>query len=221
MSKARRLAIYTACNIDGQSEVTIRRRSSSWRTDPRIPREVQANNTLYRSNPLDRWHLVRRLDPVWGTPAEASQAEIDTFHYTNAAPQHARLNQRTWLALEDYLLDSAIENNLRITVFTGPVFRDSDATYRNDYRIPQEFWKVVAMVTPSVKLHATGYRLSHRELVGDLEFLFGEFRTYQVAIATIEGLTGLTFGRLSDFDPMGQTEAAPVRVINGVEDLSL
>jgi endonuclease G, mitochondrial len=221
MSKSRRLAIYTACNIDGQDEVTIHRRRSSWRIDPRIPREFQSDNTLYRSNPLDRGHLVRRLDPVWGTPQEASEAEVDTFHYTNAAPQHARLNQRTWLALEDHLLSSAIENNLRITVFTGPVFRESDVTYRGDYRIPEEFWKVVAMVAPSGKLHATAYRLSQRELIGDLEFAFGEFRTYQVSIATIEELTGLDFGNLSEVDPMAQTESAPVRVINGIEDLML
>jgi endonuclease G, mitochondrial len=221
MSKSRRLAIYTACNIDGQDEVTIRRRPSSWRTDPRIPREFQADNALYRSNPLDRGHLVRRLDPVWGTPAEASLAEVDTFHYTNAAPQHSRLNQRTWLALEDHLLDSAIQNNLRITVFTGPVFRESDSTYRDVYRIPQEFWKVVAMVAPSGELHATAYRLSQRELVGDLEFVFGEFRTYQTTIETIEDLTGLSFGRLTEFDPMGQSESAPIRVINGAEDLTL
>ena len=48
-----------------------------------------------------RGHLVRRLDPMWGT--RWKEASEDTFHFTNAAPQHKNLNQRTWQNLEDYI----------------------------------------------------------------------------------------------------------------------
>ena len=34
----------------------------------------------------------------------AGRAASKTFHYTNAAPQHGQLNQRTWLELEDFVL---------------------------------------------------------------------------------------------------------------------
>jgi endonuclease G len=37
--------------------------------------------------------MPRRLDPVWGTPAEADRVDADTFCYANAHPQHKDLNQ--------------------------------------------------------------------------------------------------------------------------------
>ena len=87
--------------------------------------EFQVGNELYKRNPLDRGHLVRRLDPAWGnTREEAVQAADDTFFYTNSTPQHSRLNQREWLRLEEYILDNAATHDLKVSVFTGPVSRN-------------------------------------------------------------------------------------------------
>ena len=207
MCKSRRLAYYTAVNIDGTQEVLLRRRRTPWVFDGRIPERFQAGNDIYRHNDADRGHLVRRLDPVWGADAVAKLADRDTFHYTNAAPQHKNLNQRTWLSLEDHLLRNAARKDLKITVFTGPVFREDDVVYRG-LQIPEEFWKVVAMVNPSGDLHATAYLLSQRELIEDFEFVFGRFRTFQTSVQRIERLTDLDFGRLRDFDPMGNAESS-------------
>ncbi|WP_404854351.1 DNA/RNA non-specific endonuclease, partial [Escherichia coli] len=44
-------------------------------------------------------------------------------------PQVAQLNQRSWLSLEDYVLQNARSEGFRISVFTGPVFRDDDPLY--------------------------------------------------------------------------------------------
>lgn len=126
MSKSRRLAYYTAVNIDGNQEKAVPRRGTRWKLDPRIPAEYQADNSLYRNNDLDRGHLVRRLDPVWGNDEIAKRANQDTFHYTNAAPQHKDLNQRIWLELENYLLDNANNRDLKISVFTGSIFSPRD-----------------------------------------------------------------------------------------------
>lgn len=70
---------------------------------------------------------------VWGdTLAEAAQANEDTFHYTNAAPQAAKFNQglELWLGMESYLLDHAAGHRRRIVVFTGPIFSDVHPVYR-------------------------------------------------------------------------------------------
>ncbi|MEZ4519862.1 MAG: DNA/RNA non-specific endonuclease [Chloroflexota bacterium] len=120
MSKSRRMAYYTACNIDGRRRQAVPRTRDRWYFDPRIAKEYQAGPDLYSGNDLDRGHLVRRQDPVWGRAAE--QANEDSFHFTNAAPQHKHLNQRTWRELEDYVLGNAEVYDLRVTVFTGPVF---------------------------------------------------------------------------------------------------
>ncbi|MFF3249309.1 DNA/RNA non-specific endonuclease [Streptomyces sp. NPDC002870] len=57
----------------------------------------RTGHPVYKNNPLDKGHLVRRLDPVWGTGREAETANSDTFHCTNAAPQkngHLQPGQR-------------------------------------------------------------------------------------------------------------------------------
>ena len=224
MCKSRRTAFYTAVNIDGNAEVTIRRRNTTWQIDPRISEDDQVGSAFYSNNKIDKGHLVRRNDPVWGSNSEAQQAENDTFHYTNAAPQHQDLNQKEWLQLEDYLLNNANAQDLKVTVFTGPVFGESDIEYRG-VQLPEQFWKVVAMVAPGGTLHATAYLLSQRQFLDDLEFVFGKFRTYQTSVAKIEELTGLSFGKLSRHDPLNGTESVdggqPMMLLDGLESIVL
>ncbi|MEM8680784.1 MAG: DNA/RNA non-specific endonuclease [Planctomycetota bacterium] len=203
----RKLPVYTAVNIDGASLRAPRRRNTRWRTDPRISRAEQAGNELYRRNRLDRGHMVRRLDPVWGPADEAQQAEEDTFHYTNAAPQHERLNQHDWVQLEDHLLDALGEHGLKATVFTGPVFHESDRPYRG-VPIPEAFWKVVALLREDDTIHVTAYLLGQAAFLTDIEFAFGEFKTFQTSVAKIEELTDLDFGQLRNHDPLHGTESA-------------
>jgi endonuclease G len=220
MNAARKLAFYTAVNIDGAALKQIERSGDRWYFDPRIDRELQSGPDLYANNDLDRGHLVRRLDPVWGR--DAARANEHTFHFTNASPQHRNLNQKTWLELEEYILENAGRHDLKVTVFTGPVFRDDDMLYRGRYRIPAEFWKVVAMVKPDGALSATAYLQTQKNLLGDLEFAYGEYKTWQVPVARIESLTDLDFGPLRAADPLDQQEAAFAGiVIEGPGDIRL
>jgi len=221
MHKRRRLALYTACNIDGGRLYKIPRRRDNWSLDPRLDENYQVGNELYTHNPLDRGHLVRRLDPAWGeSREEAAQAADDTFFYTNAHPQHGQLNQRSWLDLEEYILDNAKVHDLRVSVFTGPVFGPCDIEYR-ELLIPKEYWKVVACInTFTGQLSATGYLLSQSHLIDDLEFVFGGFRTYQVPIQLLESKSGLHFGPLNQHDPMGMEAFRGQQEITGPRDIT-
>ncbi len=220
MCASRRLAYFTAVNIDGRKTKTIKRDRDVWYFDPRIAREHQTGPDLYAGNDLDMGHLVRRNDPVWGRPA--ATANEDTFHFTNCAPQHKHLNRRTWLALEDYILNNADNHDLKVSVFTGPVFRADDMTYRGEYQLPAEFWKVVVMVKPGRKLSATAYLQTQKNLLEDLEFAYGAYRTYQVPVGRIEAITGLDFGPLRDHDPLADVESVgPARVIGDAADIGL
>ena len=207
MSKSRKMPFFTASNIDGSTLVRPRRGRDVWRFDPRIPQSAQLGNDLYRGNNLDRGHQVRRLDPVWGDEEEALLAQEDTFHYTNSCPQHALLNQgRTqWAGLEDYILNNTDERNLKVSVFTGPVLDHSGVSYRG-ILIPEEYWKVVVNIRSDGTLSATAYVLSQGQFLGDIEFAFGTYRTFQVTIRKIEEITGLSFGDLRASDPIGQIE---------------
>ena len=221
LNKERKLAFFTAVNIDGATSERLPRERDRWTLDPRVPAEEQTGEAVYRSNPLDRGHLVRRLDPAWGTTKSiAKSGNDDTFHFTNCAPQHADFNQNdtTWAGLEDYILNNADNRDLRVNVFTGPILAPDDDPYRG-VLLPRQFWKVVTMVKGSGELSATAYLLSQAALLDGLEtapadFSYGAYRTFQVTVRRVEDLTRLSFGDLRDADPLGRLEAAdPVQEV--------
>jgi endonuclease G len=217
LDPARRLAIATGVNIDGDQLVTADR-GDDWHLDSRIPLYEQAGEAVYARNDLDRGHLVRRRDPVWGDTTTARRANYDTFAYTNAAPQAGAFNQskELWLGLEDHVLTYARTNGNRISVFTAPVLSAQDPTYRG-VKIPQAFWKIAAWSTTadgSTVLHAAGFVLDQSPQLEDLDLdtvrarslldgnppPLGPYRTYQVPIVDIVNLTGLNLAALSDAD---------------------
>jgi endonuclease G len=222
MHRFRRLAMYVAVNIDGASARNVRRGRDRWSLDPRLAPEFQAGNELYHRNKLDRGHLVRRLDPAWGDSFDHAQAgSDDTFFYTNCAPQHQTHNQQLWLGLEDHILGNAKVHDLRASVFSGPIFRDSDRRYR-EFLVPEDYWKVVAIVDDETgELSVTGYIVSQRDFMNDLEFAFGPFQTYQVPIAAIEEQTDLDFGVLRRFDPLATIETGAIRPLGTLDDIVL
>lgn len=155
MSKSRGLAFYTAVNIDGSKLEPLDRKNDVWYYDSRIEKKFQYGPELYSGNDLDRGHLVRRLDPVWGP--NFKEANEDTFHFSNCSPQHKNLNQKTWLGLEDYILRNADVHDLKVNVFTGPIFNENDLVYRGKYLIPSEFWKVVTIIKNDGSISSTAY----------------------------------------------------------------
>ncbi len=217
MNAERRLAFYTAVNIDGNIFYNIKREPDKWFFDPRLSKDLQTGNDVYANNPLDRGHLVRRLDPAWGnSKALAKIANDDTFHFTNCTPQHHDFNagQSLWAGLEDYILKNADAQDFKVSVFTGPIFSDSDKPYRG-VKLPRQYWKVVAMVRENGKLSATAYLLSQESLLQTVgeeamipeDFSFGAYKTFQVPVKRIEKLTGLNFGQLRNFDPKKNLES--------------
>jgi len=205
----RRLSAVTAVNLHGGLLIEIERKRDTWFIDKRAPATAQAGPALYERNDFDRGHMVRRRDPGWGTLAIAKAANDDTFHYVNAAPQAAVLNQskQLWAGLEDYLLEHAATYDQRLSVFTGPVLQPTDPEYRG-VQIPLRFYKIAAWLQED-HLECTGYVLDQIDLVkpilaaeGAREAAppLGPFKTFQVPIRDIADLTGLTMPVLLDAD---------------------
>ena len=159
MSKRRRLCYFSAVNVDGSRPVGAPR--VAWKFDPRIPREAQIMKECYGPPPrFGRGHMTRRKDSSWGTQDDGRRGNWDTMHVTNAAPQMQAFNAPIWLELEDYALDHAIKDDMKISVFTGPFFRSDDPLCFG-VQIPVSFWKVIAFIHDDThRLTATGYRLS-------------------------------------------------------------
>lgn len=214
MHKKRRLAWYSAANIDGERMQKFARGRDRWFIDPRIDDPsnpvFQMGEELYATAKTDRGHLTRFLDVAWGeTKAEAVKATNDTFHFTNCALQLAAFNQgkARWQGIEQYLLEhKARKERRRMTVLTGPVFKRNDPVYRNEHmdyaiRIPLQFWKICALIREDGSLAATGFLLGQQDIVElpgfDERFDVG---ATQVTIEHLERLTGLDFGKFRDHD---------------------
>lgn len=215
----RRMPAITAVNIDGASLVTDIERGNNWRLDPRLPAEHQAGEELYARNDIDRGHLVRRRDPVWGERQIATQANADTFHYTVCAPQAGYFNQskELWLGLEDHVLEHAATFDQRLSVFTGCVFTAEDPSYRG-FLVPRQFFKIAAW-NRGGELAASAYVLDQGE---GLDMILrrglrpgqeagedgpGPFKTFQIPVADVASLTGLPVDQLAAADVLGATLA--------------
>ncbi|MDF2734762.1 MAG: hypothetical protein K0S97_1385 [Chloroflexota bacterium] len=225
MSKSRRFARLTAVNIDGGQSIEFDRENDAWSFDPRIDKKLQVGNALYAKNPFDRGHLVRRLDPVWGGPQVAAFANGDTFHFTNCSPQHEDFNRnpQVWAGIENYILNNADSNDLRVTVFTAPVLRSTDPTFQ-DVKVPLQFWKVVAFRRKNNALASSAYLLSQEKLVEDVvadeEFVFGAYKTFQVSLSQIATLASIDLGALVPADVLGGLDdAEALRPILALEDI--
>ena len=217
LQPSRKLAAVVGVNING-SELRPLERSGTWHFDPRVLREQQAGPEVYRNNRLDRGHLVRRLDPVWGDPETARRANQDTFAFPNAAPQAADFNQdkELWRGLEDHVLNHADLHDARLSVFTGPVLADDDLPYRG-IRVPRQFWKIAAW-TADGALASAGFVLDQSPLLEGLELEqtirrrlaagepppLGPFRTFQVPVTLIAGLAGLDLAVLAAADRLAR-----------------
>lgn len=205
MSKERRMPLLTAVNIDGAESKRVPR-ISTWSFDGRLEKNHQWGDELYAGNALDRGHMVRREDPVWGTIKVAKLANADTFHFTNSCPQMAGVNQKTWVGLENYILSHTREDNMKVNVFTGPVFTDDDLEYRGAL-VPLSFWKVVAIVKDDGTPSATAYQVKQEKELEELEFVFAGYKTFQISIQEVMELTGIDFSALLPYDGFSQHES--------------
>lgn len=174
MSKARRLAYFTAVNIDA-SLWKDNTREGSWRNDPRLTANQQWGTPLYTAlqSDFDKGHLVKREDPEWGSQSQSEEAGKSTFQFPNCAPQHSHLNKEIWQELENNILHTgALGEGLQVSVFTGPVLSAKDPAFVTKVKgetvlLPLLFWKVVAWKKSDGKLYAVGFLMSQEKFLLD------------------------------------------------------
>ena len=205
MSASRRLCRWVAWNVDGNGLQQLSRAGIEFRRDPAYRPEYQVDDDLYTHNRLDRGHIARRADLLWGTREEAQRANADSFLFTNIAPQLDDFNQSLkhglWGELEDAIYEAVSVDELRLSVVGGPIFKGNDLEYRG-VRVPRSYWKAIAYVEDGA-LKAKAYVLTQDDLEGKLESLGLEpFNLYQVMIGELGAMTGLDFGPLITADTM-------------------
>lgn len=204
MHPTRRLAWWVAWNIDGLRlfpSDSISRSGEDFRADPRIPATAQTLDDAYAGNRLDRGHVARRSDLLWGTLDEARTASSDSFFFTNITPQMDDFNQSgrggAWGLLENAVLAQEGLEDRRLTLFGGPVLREDDPAYRDIVQVPREHWKVVVYRMEG-RLRSKSFVLSQDlDLDGwDERTFLDDFDTYLVPLDFLEVRTGLAFASL-------------------------
>ncbi len=217
-NKKRRLALFTASNIDGRKEAkkpepnkTYNRAAlaglrkndrEKWFLDPRIPSEDQLSDEFYNKDrkAFDKGHLVRREDVAWGsTYADVRKANGDTYHITNCSPQVKEFNRSmeagVWGQLENNILRQA--KSERYCVFSGPVLLDTDPPFKGvnfknnlQVQIPRAYWKVIVAINENDELQSFAFLLSQ-----DLDRVAFEFQVsaeWQTRMISIEHLEEIT-----------------------------
>ena len=219
MNKDKRVALFTATNIDGATYLSVDRKTGqvaasegeTWFKDTRISASYFLDQSFYSawSSYFDRGHLTRRSDPTWGTPQTAERANADTFHFTNCSPQHFRFNETTkyWQGVEQYILEQGVlkttNPDQHLCVFQGPIYDDKIDLWADDVQIPSSFWKIV--VWKGAKgLKAVGMVVDQLALLSEERKSFGAPKPassvnvshWRVPISLIETRTGLDFGKI-------------------------
>ncbi|WP_276484156.1 DNA/RNA non-specific endonuclease [Paraflavitalea pollutisoli] len=212
----RMMPIISAINVDGDpnKRKDDSKREDVWLRDNRIPLDIQLGDSFYKGSGFDRGHMSRREDANWGTTAADAKLFADmTCMYPNACPQINLLNQSSrkglWGKLEKVVLeDGAVlerGRTAKISVFNGPIFKDSDPVFRG-IQVPMAFYKIVLWINDDGDLKATAFKLSQEDLVEDIDFEAididqnEEFAEYQVSIASLARETKLNFDDLQPFD---------------------
>jgi endonuclease G len=155
MQRERRLALYTAANVDWRKRRKVvdgkatsrdglagwppdNKYLELWVEDPRMEPRFQLPDIFYTEDrsAFDKGHIVRRDDVCWGERFEEIQmANGDTFHVTNCSPQVKPFNQgqygqENWGDLEAAIADVTKTEVEAACIFAGPIFSPTDRWFR-------------------------------------------------------------------------------------------
>jgi endonuclease G len=220
MSASRRFCRWVAWNIDGNGLQALSRTGLEFVLDDEYDPKFQVDDDLYSRNRLDRGHIARRADLLWGTRDEAEQANKDSFFFTNITPQLDDFNQSgqhgLWGEVENAIFENVEVEQLRVSLFGGPIFKDNDFPYRDTF-VPRSFWKVVAYVEQGA-LKAQAFVLTQDDLESKLpSFGLEQFKLYQVALGDLSEMTGLDFGDLPKVDTIDDHPGAIAPRVRRIE----
>ena len=225
LHRERRLPYLAAVNIKGEAYMAPSREGNEpWDYSSQVNNEYQLDNEFYGKdeNTFDRGHIVRRVDPCWGTETVSNKAERETFYWVNCTPQHKKLNQTggVWFQLEQHIIEKGVKNKLaNVSVFAGPVLDTKDLPFKKKYhntlvKVPVSFWKIIVWKKSDGNLYAVGFMMSQWEFIKDKlippiriareikkplpddyfeNLQFSDHKTYQVPISSIEKATGIEF----------------------------
>lgn len=151
-----RLSLWVAYPLCGfYTKKNVDRSKDAWGFDPNVPVSEQANLTSsYRGN-YDRGHQIPSADRL-----VSSQANAQTFYFTNMTPQRDVFNQGVWGNIESKVR-GWISNSDTLYVVTGCVMDGKSGSTTdaagNKCPLPAAYYKAVLRYSKSSTVGISGY----------------------------------------------------------------
>lgn len=155
------------------------KRSNKFKADPESRYDCATDADYYKSG-YDKGHMAPAGDMKW-----SRQVMLESFYYTNVAPQAPKLNRGVWKKLEESIRQWA-DRDSAIVVVCGPVTDGSSKRIGpNGVTVPRAYYKVIT--APYVRNpRAIGFIFPNENRSGRLE-------SYAVSVDSVERVTGMDF----------------------------
>ena len=118
-----------------------------FKSDPDLPKKIQATKADYQKSGFDRGHLCPAADASFD-----ERALQETFYLSNISPQFPQFNRAYWGKLERYVRTLLLEYKV-LHVYAGPLYLPYEENGRkyvkyevigeNHVAVPTHFFKVI------------------------------------------------------------------------------
>lgn len=204
----KRHANWVAFTFDTTTSADNVKRTAAWSVDPKLPAEMQVQESDHKNDGFDRGHLCASEDRVY-----LKEANDQTFYYSNISPQLKDFNGGFWRKLETRVqtwgrstadgvydkvyvtkggtLNKLLKNFKGTTVDGGTPTTDANGFTIHGLACPEYYFMAVLSQKDDV-FHAIAFLVPHKEGMTENPSS-DELKEYVVSVDKLEEETGIDF----------------------------
>lgn len=204
----KRHANWVAFTFDTTTSADNVKRTDAWSVDPKLPAEMQVQESDHKNDGFDRGHLCASEDRVY-----LKEANDQTFYYSNISPQLNDFNGGFWRKLETRVqtwgrstadgvydkvyvtkggtLNKLLKNFKGTTVNGGTPTTDANGFTIHGLACPEYYFMAVLSQKDDV-FHAIAFLVPHKEGMTENPSS-DELKEYVVSVDKLEEETGIDF----------------------------
>lgn len=204
----KRHANWVAFTFDTTTSADNVKRTDAWSVDPKLPAEMQVQESDHKNDGFDKGHLCASEDRVY-----LKEANEQTFYYSNMSPQLNDFNGGFWGKLEARVqtwgrstadgvydkvyvtkggtLNKLLKNFKGTTVNGGTPTTDANGFTIHGLACPEYYYMAVLSQKDDV-FHAIAFLVPHREGM-TRNPSSDELKEYVVSVDKLEEETGIDF----------------------------
>lgn len=204
----KRHANWVAFTFDTTTSADNVKRTDAWSVDPKLPAEMQVQESDHKNDGFDKGHLCASEDRVY-----LKEANDQTFYYSNISPQLNDFNGGFWRKLETRVqtwgrstadgvydkvyvtkggtLNKLLKNFKGTTVNGGTPTTDANGFTIHGLACPEYYYMAVLSQKDDV-FHAIAFLVPHKEGMTENPSS-DELKEYVVSVDKLEEETGIDF----------------------------